>query len=156
MQGLPPLPKATERVRPGSKPSPSRPLAVPPLPRGRGFGKGGRYRPHQLTGIKQKLHALAKGSPLREPSPSRPLAVPPLPRGRGFGKGGRYRPHQLTGIKQKLHALAKGSPLRGSCRRRRLRGFVPASNPLRHGLWPCHLSREGEALAKAEGIALTS
>ena len=53
----------TERVRPCKKPSPSRPLAVPPLPRGRGPGEGGRYRPHQLTGIKQKLHALAKAPP---------------------------------------------------------------------------------------------
>ena len=33
-------------------------------PEGRGSGEDGRYRPHQLTGIKQKLHALAKGSPL--------------------------------------------------------------------------------------------
>ena len=88
---------------PARKPSPSRPLAVPPLPKGRGFGKGGRYRPHQLTGIKQKLHALAKGSPFggaversetervrpcKKPSPSRPLAMPPLPKGRGFGREG--------------------------------------------------------------------
>ena len=87
MQGLPPLPKATERVRPGSKPSPSRPLAVPPLPRGRGSGEGGRYRPHQLTGIKQKLHALAKGSPLRGSWREATERVHPCKKPQGLPKG---------------------------------------------------------------------
>ena len=71
----------------------------------------------------------------------------------------------LTG-EDETHPLCQGLPLSGktspgrgkmsptgdkkgnSCRRRRLRGFVPARNPLRHDLWPCHLSREGEALAE--------
>ena len=39
-------------------------------PEGRGSGEDGRYRPHQLTGIKQKLHALAKGSPLERLPPA--------------------------------------------------------------------------------------
>ena len=78
----------TERVHPCKKPSPSRPLAVPPLPRGRGFGEGGRYRPHQLTGIKQKLHALAKGSPFgRAVERSETERVRPCKKPQGLLKG---------------------------------------------------------------------
>ena len=40
----------TERVRPRKQPSPSRPLAVPPLPRGRGFGREGKCIGYRLTG----------------------------------------------------------------------------------------------------------
>ena len=40
-----------------------------------------------------------------------------------------------------------------SCRRRRLRGFVPKAT-LSVTASPCHLSRKGEALAKAKSFAL--
>ena len=104
-----------------------------------------RLHPFGGAGERSERERVRPGS---KPSPSRPLAVPPLPRGRGFGKGGRYRPHQLTGIKQKLHALAKGSPFGGAVERSETERVRSEANPLRHGLWPCHLSREGEALAE--------
>ena len=51
----------------------------------------------------------------------------------------------------RLSLFAKGSPLRESCRRRRLRGFVPEAT-LSVTASPCHLSRKGEALAKARSL----
>ena len=75
--------------------------AMPPPPRGGGSGENGRYRPHQLTGTKQKLHALAKGSPLgragersepervrteSNPLRQRLLALPPPPRVEALAK----------------------------------------------------------------------
>ena len=47
--------------------------------------------------------------------------------------------------------FCQGLALRESCRRRRLRGFVPEST-LSGTASPCHLSRKGEALAKARGL----
>ena len=44
--------------------------------------------------------------------------------------------------------LCQGLSLRESCRRRRLRGFVPETT-LSVTALPCHLSRKGEALAGA-------
>ena len=77
--------------------------AMPPPPRGGGFGENGRYRPHQPTGIKQKLYALAKGSPFgragersepervrpcKKPSPSSPYGDATSPeRGRLWQRG---------------------------------------------------------------------
>ncbi len=70
-------------------------------PEGRGSGENGRSCPHQLTGIKQKLYALAKGSPLgragersepervradSDPLRQRLLALPPPPRGEALAK----------------------------------------------------------------------
>ena len=75
--------------------------AVPPPPRGGGSGENGKSCPHQLTGIKQKLHALAKGSPLgragersepervrteSNPLRQRLLALPPPPKVEALAK----------------------------------------------------------------------
>ena len=65
---------------------------------------------------------------------------------------------------QGLSLSGKASPGRGkmsppgdkkgkSCRRRRLRGFVPKAT-LSVTAMPCHLSRKGEALAGAESLQL--
>ena len=49
--------------------------------------------------------------------------------------------------------FCQGLHLRGSCRRRRLRGFVLKAT-LSVTALPCHLSRKGEALARAESLPL--
>ena len=49
--------------------------------------------------------------------------------------------------------FCQGLSLRESCRRRRLRGFVPETT-LSVTALPCHLSRKGEALARAESLPL--
>ena len=57
-------------------------------------------------------------------------------------------------MRTKPAGSAKGSPSRGSCRRRRLRGFVPEAT-LSVTAPPCHLSRKGEALARARSLWFT-
>ena len=50
--------------------------------------------------------------------------------------------------KDETYRFCQGLALRESCRRRRLRGFVPEET-LSVTASPCHLSRKGEALAEA-------
>ena len=81
--------------------------------------------------------------------------------GGGLGKEGKFRPHSLTAgrnqpITGKLSALAKGSPLGRAGERSEPERVRTESDPLRQRLLALPPPPRGEALAKTEGIALTS
>ena len=90
-------------------------FAVPPLPKGRGFGKDGKFTDYRLTSSAvdrcgRDLPSLPRALPFgraverseteRVRSGSNPLrhgfAVPPLPKGRGFGKGEKFCAYKLA------------------------------------------------------------
>ena len=93
-----------------------------------------------------------------------PLSLAALdssPEGRALGKEGESRPHLSTAgrsqpLSCKLYAFAKGSPLGRAGERSEPERVRTESDPLRQRLLALPPPPRGEALAKTEGIALTS